>query len=393
MRRVPSALLALLLVAVGRGEDIPYRVQVASKLPAYDTSKVVVALLEDEAAALIPHLRNNEEFDPQNATASVEEVDVYAGTTALRVTPLQRFSPRIDGWQFVIAENPKAGEFRHLRFAWKKGDGNGIMVQLHDTQRSWCARYYAGQNAVGWEAKPTSDKLPKEWTVVTRDLFKDFGALTISGFAFTPMDGTGGLFDHVLLGRSVADLDAATDEALGRVKPKAAFDGKERDAAWAELIGTDAEKAGPALRRFLATAPDQADYLRDRLTDRGPAERERKAAREKVDGLVAKLADDSFDVREAAEAELARLGAAAVDEVAVAMKSPDAEVVFRATRLKVKLTGTSTGVPHSTVRAGRVVRVLQAADSRAANLLLAEMAESRFGGEYAALAKAALRGK
>ena len=46
--------------------------------------------------------------------------------------------------------------------------------------------------------------------VVTRDLFADFGAFTLTGLALSPMDGDFALFDHIYLGRSVRDFELAT---------------------------------------------------------------------------------------------------------------------------------------------------------------------------------------
>lgn len=48
---------------------------------------------------------------------------------------------------------------------------------------------------------------PEEWTVVTRDLWKDFGDFTLTGFAPTAMGGPA-LFDRVELLRT---LDAETE--------------------------------------------------------------------------------------------------------------------------------------------------------------------------------------
>ena len=54
-------------------------------------------------------------------------------------------------------------------------------------------------------------RAPGEWTVVTRDLFKDFGgAFLLHGMALTPMDGTAGYYDHMYLGRTIEDLDKVT---------------------------------------------------------------------------------------------------------------------------------------------------------------------------------------
>ena len=48
---------------------------------------------------------------------------------------------------------------------------------------------------------------------------KDFGAFTLGGIAFTPLRGGDGLYDHILLGRTVADLDRATTAAMTRMIP------------------------------------------------------------------------------------------------------------------------------------------------------------------------------
>jgi hypothetical protein len=40
-------------------------------------------------------------------------------------------------------------------------------------------------------------------------LFADFGEFNFSGFALLPVDGEYALLDHVQLGRTVEDLDAA----------------------------------------------------------------------------------------------------------------------------------------------------------------------------------------
>src|SRR5262249_30636502 len=148
----------------------------------------------------------------------VELRDFYSGVSSLRVTPFQRFRARIAGWEYPIVEKPQAGQYRYLRFAWKRDGGAGIMIQLH-SNGSWNQRYYAGtrsnQTATWGPMIEVTPKLPGEWTVVTRDLFKDFGAVTLHGIALTPMEGgVAGYFDHIYLGRSIEDLDRASDEAF-----------------------------------------------------------------------------------------------------------------------------------------------------------------------------------
>jgi hypothetical protein len=146
----------------------------------------------------------------------LETVDRYSGAAALRVTSLQRFRSKMPGWNFKIAEKPGNGEFRYLRFAWKKRGGDTIMLQLH-ANGSWgptrgapgpSFRYEAGtaNNPFNAAAIRVDPHLPDDWVVVTRDLFADFGTFLLDGMAFTPGPGEYGLFDHIYLARSLDDL-------------------------------------------------------------------------------------------------------------------------------------------------------------------------------------------
>src|SRR5207249_4755036 len=81
----------------------------------------------------------------------------------------------------------KPGEYRYLRLAWKADGCAGVMVQLHDTD--WNIRYTAGHNQYGWSTKFVADKAPEQWSLVTIDLFKDFGERTLTGIALTVFGG------------------------------------------------------------------------------------------------------------------------------------------------------------------------------------------------------------
>ncbi len=146
-----------------------------------------------------------------NGTAAIYSADRLFGTACLRVTPPQRFSPKIPAWQYRIAENPGPGEFRYIRFAWKSRGGEGIMIELA-SDGQWPPpdkplwRYCAGRNTSGWAAVEVSPQAPGDWTIVTRDLWKDFGAFTVTGIAPTAMGGEA-FFDRIELLRS---LDAVT---------------------------------------------------------------------------------------------------------------------------------------------------------------------------------------
>jgi hypothetical protein len=155
-------------------------------------------------------------------TAQLEEKDKYSGTASVKVTPDQRFNERMPGWELRIRQNPRPGEYRFLRFAWKKHGGETICLQLnHDG--SWGPtpgapgkfRYHAGPGPEVYGASLAVDnKIPGDWVVVTRDLYADFGEFTLTGIALSPVDGEYALFDHLYLGRTSRDFEL--------VKPKTA---------------------------------------------------------------------------------------------------------------------------------------------------------------------------
>lgn len=148
---------------------------------------------------------------------ALETQDKYSGTAAVKVTPNQRYNETVPNLNVKIREKPAAGEYRFLRFAWKKKGGEKICLQLnHDG--AWGVggsgkpgakfRYHAGPGGECYEASVAVDeKLPTDFVVVTRDLFADFGEFTLTGIAFSPVDGEYALFDHLHLGRAAADLD------------------------------------------------------------------------------------------------------------------------------------------------------------------------------------------
>ena len=154
--------------------------------------------------------------------------DVYSGQAALKVEPLQAVNHAIPGMSLKIREKPAAGEYRYIRYAWKKKGGEQLCLQFaHDGQWGPQAgatgkfRYHAGKGDCFGASILIDEKLPDEWTVVTRDLFADFGEFTLTGLAFSPLDGEYALFDHVYLGRATADFDTVKPDAAkpDTVKP------------------------------------------------------------------------------------------------------------------------------------------------------------------------------
>jgi hypothetical protein len=121
------------------------------------------------------------------------------------MTPPQRWSLRIPGWQYRIVEHPAPGEYRYLRLAWKSCGGEGVMVELAG-DGNWPPadkpiwRYCSGKNTTGWAARQVSPEAPQQWVEHTFDLWKDFGSFTLTGIAPTAMGGDA-LFDRIELSR------------------------------------------------------------------------------------------------------------------------------------------------------------------------------------------------
>jgi hypothetical protein len=332
-----------------------------------DAKGPVAVLFDDDAADLLPIFWNDGDTLPE---ANREEREVFTGLSSMRVTPLQRYASRIQGWAYRIVKEPKnPGEFRYVRFAWKKVGGNGITIQFYNgSTSSWEQRYTAGVNPQSWPAKSVSKDSPREWTVVTRDLFEDFGEMNISGMAFSPLDGTCGYFDHVCLGRTIEDLDKHLDAALGKVAPKTAPTEKEIKQLVEDLRGGDQAKASAALRALLASAPDVVPVLL-KMKQTAP-QIDLDEAKKKIAKYTKELEDDSFDVRETATKELLKLGTISqcseeVQRLANSQQSSP-EVLYRANFILKKWGVTGTDLPPETAIKLRSIRILERAKTKEA---------------------------
>lgn len=386
--------LAVVAVAAAAAAGAFAQVQLP-QLPKYDKKLAVV--LDDDAHILLQHLNNDFDGTQQTANVASEDVDVYAGASCIRVTNLQRHSRQLQGWAFVIKEKPVAdNEFRYVRFAWKKVGGDGIMIQLHDPSRSWIARYYAGKNVQGWQpAVSVSPDVPKEWTVVTRDLWADvakqYGGMTVSGISFTAFDGQHALFDQVMFGRSIAELDAATAAAVGTAKPGGTLEPKYREALWEDLFDRERAKSGPAIRGLLAGAPEVVPMVADRLPKTTQSADEVKNRAKRISAYISQLSSETdFDTRLAAEEALDKLGSAAEPAIRTALTSADPEVRYRAGRLMKRLKGEESEAALAMKVAGRMVRILERANTQEAKDLLKKMSDGEYGPEYLDPAVAAL---
>jgi len=160
------------------------------------------------------------------STAEVTNKDAYSGKVSMYVTPSQSYNPNMTNWKFSIVENPTAkGEYRYIRFAWKSDGGTGVMIQFPDNG-AWgvtttaCVeppapgtrRYIAGTNVTGWTGICLTKDIPKEWTLVDRDLFADFDTFTLTGMALTPFadGGNGDYYDAIMLAAKESEFPRAS---------------------------------------------------------------------------------------------------------------------------------------------------------------------------------------
>ena len=156
------------------------------------------------------------------STVTVTSKDAFSGKTSVFVTPAQSYNNQMANWSFRITDKPSAkNEYRYIRFAWKSDGGTGVMMQFPDSG-AWGAvtvpcveppapgtrRYIAGQNVTGWTGICVAEDIPKDWTVIERDLFEDFGSFTMTGLALTPFSdgGNGDYYDAIMLAAKESEL-------------------------------------------------------------------------------------------------------------------------------------------------------------------------------------------
>lgn len=218
--------------------------------------------LYDEEASFAAHLTQG-----QGQIAQVAGGEI--GDHCLKVTGRQRFRAAVPGWGFPVREKPDEGEYRYLRFRWKKGSG-GVMIQLA-FNGAWQQRYHAGDNTVGHEPSIQIDKDgPEEWVTVTRDLWGDAGDAHLTGIALTAMDGEA-FFDGLYLARKKGDLrkdeDMATEVPEWAPNEGGAFagedalvikiNGKEVASLDHETSGFQTVLEGEALRSALVSGKNR----------------------------------------------------------------------------------------------------------------------------------------
>jgi len=198
-------------------------------------------------------------------TASLSTTEKHTGDRSLKITGGEASSAVIDGWQFPIREFPQLGEYRYLRFAWKKDGGSGIGLRIgHDGElgipevevgqqkriRAFPAaaaqpmrnrrlrsrnprsreisdargarfgyQYDAGTREADEPVLRLNKKIPAEWTTAARDIFGEFGAFSLTGLGFDCPDGTWAGFDQIYVARTQSDFQFIPEANGGSIEP------------------------------------------------------------------------------------------------------------------------------------------------------------------------------
>ncbi len=171
-----------------------------------------------------------EQLTDGDGVAKLDQADKFTGTRSLRVTPDDKNNANISGWNLPIRSDPNPGEYRFVRFAWKKKGGkqiglhlasNGAFAAAVQTNPKETFRYHVGRGVkrdYGMSVQ-LRDVPPDQWEIVTRDLFADFGPFDVTGVRLVAGDGEWAGFDHIYFARRVQDLDLVTQR---RQQPAAA---------------------------------------------------------------------------------------------------------------------------------------------------------------------------
>src|SRR5262249_12214500 len=355
--------------------------------PPHPSGAAVIELLEDDAGRLATSLNPGADLTPLGQAGAWGD-DCFSGACCLKVAGYQRFREQLPGWTFAVVEKPRAGEYRYLRFAWKKPEGRGVMVQLCVSGVEW-GRYFAGDNHVGFApAMRVSPAVPRQWEVVTRDLSADFGGVpfNLTGFAFTSMDGVA-LFDHIYLGRTIADLDRVTNAARAWGRKTEALDATRLECYWKDLASEDAAVRMPALWAMGACGKSSVPFVRERVRVPDSAEVERRIRKAITDLDAAR-----YPVRERAQKLLDEYGLTALpylEEALPKVTSPESRM--RLEKLIAQCRANEGLLTTTDQRMTlRTIRILELAETADAKALLKKLAAGGLEAGLSDEAKAAL---
>lgn len=124
----------------------------------------------------------------------------------------------LTGLSIPIRENPGPGEYRYITFAWVKWGGEQIGMKFHVSEKSvnqkgkkYDFTYIAGEpkDLINQLTGLNLGDKPGHWMVMTRDLWKDFGNITLTGMSFICPERRDAGFDEIFLAKTQDDIKNA----------------------------------------------------------------------------------------------------------------------------------------------------------------------------------------
>jgi hypothetical protein len=192
----------------------------------------------------------------------------FSGQVSLKVTPDAGDNARLPGLEAPICDQPKLGQYRWVIFAWKQANGLRVQVQFANDGRLGEFAAQAGRRGDQLRGRPPrgrgrfegspddrglrhgyaydagSDRqsagsplrlngaLPKDWQLLMRDLYGDFGSFNITGIALSNFGGDTALFDHIYLARTPQDMEFARTHLVNPIPPPQPRDPSILDVAY-----------------------------------------------------------------------------------------------------------------------------------------------------------------
>lgn len=165
----------------------------------------------------------------------------FSGLYCLRVAPGPPLTlPISPGGEAVLTEWPKLGQFRYLTFAWRGDHTSGLALLLGYEGRFGAEiaealvarggnrparrlgrgrkmedrglRHGYAYDAGSYQPLDLSPlrldrQVPDQWKLETRDVFSDFGPVTLTGVGLQTLERGTGWFDHIYLARTPQDVE------------------------------------------------------------------------------------------------------------------------------------------------------------------------------------------
>jgi hypothetical protein len=270
----------------------------------------------------------------------------------------------IPNWNYRIVEKPKIGEYRYIRFAWKAPGATGIMLQMHD-EKDWNLRLTAGIDEPQWGTRFVAPTPPARWTIVTRDLFAEFGQRTITGIAFSVFGQNPGHFDHVYFARSIEELDGIDASNFADSTPN--LKPEDLNRLWSNLADDDASRAYAAFWTLAAAPQESIPFLRKTLLwSRSPE------AKNLIAKWIMELEADEFLIRDKAYRNLEQQLESAVDQLKKEHATAPPESQIRIEQL-LKL---AKAGDKGTIRTDQAIRLLKHLRTPQATAILDELAKT-----------------